>query len=164
MLLTSDVGLVRARAQGLRRSGARLASALTTLAESTVTLVRGREGWRLAGAVLEENWFARLDAPRRGRAARVSHLLLRLVAGEAQDRTLFPILEAFFEALVILPEELQEAAEILAVLRILAALGFDAGVIPGEPSSFAPKLLAEVTKERSSYITRINHDIEASGL
>src|SRR3989338_9216530 len=71
-LLTPELGLVRARAQGLRRSGAKLAAALPTLAESSVVLVRGRDGWRLAGAVLEENWFARIQrAAARARAARV---------------------------------------------------------------------------------------------
>ena len=59
-LLTEQVGLVYARAQSLRKPGAKLAHALTTLAESEVVLVRGKEEWRVAGAVLEENWFQRL--------------------------------------------------------------------------------------------------------
>ena len=33
VLLTQDIGLVRARAQGVRRSGAKLAAALATFAE-----------------------------------------------------------------------------------------------------------------------------------
>ena len=60
-LLTPELGLVRVRAQGIRMPGAKLASALATFAESSLVLVRGREGWRLAGAVLEENWFKRLE-------------------------------------------------------------------------------------------------------
>ncbi|MDE1919605.1 MAG: recombination protein O N-terminal domain-containing protein, partial [Patescibacteria group bacterium] len=59
-LLTPGLGIVRARAQGLRRSGAKLAAALATFAESEVVLVRGREGWRVTGAVLEENWFMKM--------------------------------------------------------------------------------------------------------
>src|SRR3989344_4896688 len=91
-LLTSDLGLVRARAQGLRKSGAKLASALTTFAENDVVLVHGKESWRVAGAVLEENWFARFgSAESRERAGRVCSLILRLVAGGAHDPELFPL-------------------------------------------------------------------------
>jgi DNA repair protein RecO (recombination protein O) len=164
-LITPTLGLVRARAQGVRRPGAKLASALTTFAESSLVLVRGKEGWRIAGAVLEENWFSRMErAQARAVAARVSGLLLRLVAGEVHDPELFPIMRNFFEALSTLPEDAHETTEVLAALHLLAELGLDAGKIPGEPSEFSPALLALIQKERSNYIARINHGITASGL
>ncbi len=156
ILLTSDLGLVRALTQGARKSGAKLAHALTTLAESDVVLVRGKDGWRLAGAVLAENWFARLGtAPSRARAGRIASLLLRLITGEAHDQKLFPIIRNFFEALSTVSDEMHEAAEILAALRILAALGLDAGEVPN---------IAEIVKNRTAHIARINHGLEASGL
>ncbi len=170
-LLTPDLGLVRARAQGLRRPGAKLAASLATFSESAVVLVRGKESWRVVGAVLEENWFIRMQHPApRARAARICGLLLRLVAGEAHDSTLFPIIRDFFEVLSTLPfgspdaGDAHEAAEVLAALRILSALGFDAGEIPNGSSAFAPVLLAEITKNRTQYVTRINHGIIASEL
>lgn len=164
-LLTPELGLVRVRAQGVRRSGAKLAAALATFAESSVILVRGREGWRLAGAVLEEGWFARLGRPaaRRG-AARVSGLLLRLVAGEARDPALFPVMRGFFEALSGAPEDAHESIEMLAALRILAALGLDAGGIPGGDSPFSEPILSAIAGDRAGYIARINRGIDASGL
>ena len=164
-LLTPDLGLVYARAQSLRKTGAKLAHALATFAESEVVLVRGKEGWRVAGAVLEENWFVRLKRPdTRAAAARVSGLLLRLVAGEEQDTKLFPIVRGFLEALAELPPDLSEAAEALAVLRILAALGLDSGAIPGEASDFSHALLEGVAQKRAEYVARINTGIAASGL
>ena len=164
-LLTADLGLVQARAQSLRKSGAKLSSSLATFAESSVVLVRGREGWRLSGAVLEENWFARLqDAGELPRATRVSTLVLRLVAGEAHDTHLFPIMQGFFRALSESPRELCEAAEVLAGLRSLAALGLDSGTLPGEASVFSPPLLTEVAESRAAFIARINRGITASGL
>lgn len=164
-LITPDLGLVRARAQSLRTSGAKLAPALTTLTESDIILVRGKEGWRLAGAVPEEQWFARLSAASpRERAARVSGLLLRLVAGEAPDADLFAIVRGYLEALSSLPQEVHEGAEILAVLRLLAALGLDAGDIPGESAIFTPDLVGSVTENRAAYVERINRGIAASGL
>lgn len=164
-LLTPELGLVRTLAQSVRKPGAKLASALATFTESSVVLVHGRDGWRLAGAVLEENRFAKLSsANARRRAARVSGLLLRLVAGETQDTELFPIMTGFLAALSELPEETHEAAEALAALRLLAALGLDTGELPGEAPVFTPELLATVAADRAGYISRINRGIEASGL
>jgi DNA repair protein RecO (recombination protein O) len=164
-VLTPDLGLVRARAQGVRRSGAKLAHALTTFTESELVLVRGKEGWRVTGAVLEVNWFTRLPhVSSRTRAARISHLLLRLVPGEVSDPALFSTIKGFFEALATFPEDVHESAEVLAALRILATLGFDAGEMPSGTPAFTPEILADVTKDRSRYIARINHGITASEL
>ncbi len=164
-LITSELGLVRARAQGVRRPGAKLAAALATCAESELVLVRGKEGWRIAGAVLEKNWFARLQhSSQRARASRVSGLLLRLVVGETHDPALFPIMNGFLEALAALPEDMHEAVEVLAALRVLAALGLDAGEIPGGASEFTPSALVDIRAARTNYIARINHGITASGL
>jgi recombinational DNA repair protein (RecF pathway) len=155
-LLTEDVGLVRARAQGARHTKAKLASALATLAESEVMLVRGAEGWRVAGATLRENHFKNLSRAARVRAARINGLYTRLVSGEVADERLFASLRNFFTALATLPESEYEAAEILAALRLLRTLGLDAGALPSTP--------AEVMHERREYIGRVNRGIEASGL
>lgn len=164
-LVAPGLGLVRARAQGLRKSGAKLAAALATFAESDLVLVRGKEGWRIAGAVLAENWFSRMRHPTsRARAARVSGLVVRLVAGEAHDLMLFPIVNGFFEALALLPEEHHEAAELLAVLRVLGVLGLDAGVVQGDECLFTLEMLVTVASHRTDYISRINEGIAASGL
>jgi len=164
-LITPDLGLVHARAQSLRKPGAKLAAAIATFAESSVVLVRGKEGWRVAGAVLEENWFGRVsDTSARRSAARVSGLLLRLVAGEAHDPELFPIMRGFLEALATLSGDSRDAVEIVAVLRILAALGLDTGDIASDTALFAPPTLAMVLEKRSDYVTRINTGIAASGL
>ncbi|MDO8566983.1 MAG: recombination protein O N-terminal domain-containing protein [bacterium] len=164
-LLTPDLGFVRARAQGLRRSGAKLASSLATLTESEVVLVRGKESWRVAGAVLVEDWFIRLGSREaRTRAARLSDLLLRLIADGTNDPALFPILRGFFNALATLREDSHEAAEVLAAIRTLAALGLDRGGIPGDVSAFTEPMLSDVMKERTGYIARINNGIAASGL
>lgn len=164
-LITPELGLVRARAQGVRKSGAKLAAALATFAESSLILVRGKEGWRIAGAVPEENWFRRISGrfPRM-RAARISGFILRLAAGEEQDQSLFSVVKGFLEAMSALSEEEHEDAEIVAALRILSSLGFDAGAIPGGASDFTPAVLSHIRDARPSYIVRINRGIEASGL
>jgi len=164
-LITSDFGLVHARAQGVRKSGAKLAAAIATFAESELVLVRGTENWRIVGAILKENWLLRMNgAAPRVRAARVCGLLLRLVTGETHVPDIFGVVHGFFEALEVLPESAHEAAEMLAVLRILAALGLDTGEIQDEMSVFTPPFLAAIAKKRANYIVRINRGIAASGL
>lgn len=164
ILLSPELGLLRALVQGVRKSGAKLAHALTTLAESDVVLVRGKDGWRVAGAVPAEDWFLRLrTGEARARAGRVVSLLLRLVAGEEREQELFPVLKEFFEALAELPDNFHEAAEILAALRILAALGLDSGETAGGGISSRERL-GEILKNRTAYIARINEGITASGL
>lgn len=163
-ILTPALGLVRARAQGLRRSGAKLAPALVTFAESDLVLVGAKEGWRVAGAVLEKHWSQALPREARERATKVIGLLLRLVQGEERGSVLFGIVQAFFEALETVSGEMLEAVELLTVLRVLAALGFDAGEIPGAANDFSPAILNRTAANRQAYISRINDDLAASGL
>ena len=168
-LLTSEVGLVRARAQGLRKPGAKMASALQTLIESDVLLLRGKEGWRLAGALRTHDWFRELSVPARLRAGRIANLLLRLVSGESADPILYDI---FIQFLGALSEEsgdeseaAQDAMECLVALRILHAHGVDAGVVPGGLSGeYEPDLLRSISQNREEFIVRINRGITASGL
>jgi DNA repair protein RecO (recombination protein O) len=164
-VITPTLGLVRARAQGLRKSGAKLAAALRTLAQSELVLVQGREGWRVAGAVLNQDACVEITSyEARARAARVLGLLLRLVVDEARDDTLFLTVESFLAALARESEALHEAAELLVVLRTLRILGLDAGEMPGEAHDYSEALLRAVGEDRLTYITRINQGIAASGL
>lgn len=158
-LLTDDFGLVRARAEGLRKPGAKLAHALQTLSEVEVTLVRGKEGWRLSGALLARNRFEEFSRTERLRAGRVASLLLRLVHGESSDPVIYRLFSEFLEAFPGKSEELQDTIECLAALRIVSTLGLDAGDVPPleTESPFTPE-------ERRDIVMRINRGLTASGL
>lgn len=164
LLLTPELGLVRARAQGARKSGAKLASSLQTLTESSVVLIRGKEGWRVSGAVGVENWNRALDASSRVRAGRVALLLLRLVRGETYDLPLYEAYRGFLGALSTLSEEEREGAECIAALRVIHLLGHDAGDIADPVSAYDTSQLPSSIVERRAIIARINHGISASGL
>ena len=168
-ILTPDVGLVWARAAGVRHAKSKLAHALVTFAESDVTLVRGREGWRVTGAVLQENWFVRLpDGDARCRAARVTGLLLRLAPTEVPERELSAIAMAFLAALAEAPPDLRESAELIAAANLLAVLGFDAETAPENTNAaeelFSHRNLESVKESREPLVLRINRGIVASGL
>lgn len=159
VILTEELGLVRARAEGLRRSGAKLAHALQTLSEADVILLRGKEGWRLAGAVLIEPWFMTLSPAARLRAGKRASLITRLVQGEGADTELFTIYREFLTALADPDEAGHDAAELHATLRMLASLGHDAGPIPA-----TGEIRALARTDRLALIARINRNLEASGL
>lgn len=164
-LLTSDIGLVRARVQSVRKPSARLAHALTTFAESGVVLVRGSEGWRVTTALLGEQWHRRLSLAARLRAARIGALLLRLAPSEVPDVALYPIMRGFLEALAAEDSTLHDSAECVAALRLLAALGLDAGDVPTDTVlGYEPETLREVAQSRAAFVARINKGITASGL
>lgn len=163
-ILTPEFGLVRARAQGVRKPGAKMATALQTLAESDMIFVRGKDGWRLPGANLGKNWAAALSPDARKRAGRIALLALRLMHGESPDSSPYLIYKGFLEALPDLDEAQADAAETLAALRLLRALGFDAGEMPGGEGEYGAKTLSEVMEKRRDLISRVNRGIAASGL
>ena len=163
-LLTPDFGLVRARAQGVRRPGAKLAAATQTLSECDAILLRGKETWRLSGALPVRNRFTELSQEARARAGRIARLLLRLVQGETNDPTLFRSYQSFLNALTNLPNDAGEYAECLAALHLLRALGLDAGTLPEGSDTYTPSALEAIRNDRRTYILRVNRGIAASGL
>lgn len=163
-ILTEEVGLVFARASGVRRKESKLAHALVTLAESDLVLVEGREGWRVAGAVLAENWFLRMRAAdARRAAARVVGLALRLSSTDAREANLYPLMRDFFEALSR-DEAPSDGAELVAAAGVLATLGWSDERMGGVGTPFSDENLARVALERERYVILINRGITASGL
>ena len=152
-LLAEEFGLIRTRAQGVRKSGAKLAPALRTLSELDASILYGKEGWRLNGASQTEDHFSGLSSSARARAGRLSLLLLRLAPGEEKEAELFHAFRDFLNALKEGDDATHDEAECLAALRIVNALGLDAGEIP-----------SEVGENRRAIIARINKGITASGL
>lgn len=151
-LLTEDFGLVRARAEGLRKPGAKLASALQTLCESDVTLVRGKDGWRLTGALLSENRFNTLSVEARGSAARIAALYVRLMPPDAHEAGFFSLYTSYLKDLGVEQSlDKQDALECTTALSLLVMLGLDPG----------PQVEA---LDRKDIIVRINRGIAASGL
>lgn len=164
-LLTKEFGLIKARAQGLRKSGAKLAPALQTLSAASVNLVRGREGWRLTGALSTESYVQILTPQGRERAGRVATLILRLLSGEHREPLAYQVANELLRALTTLSEEDADAAEIAAALYVLRLSGVDAGErIPDPDGMYGPAALSYVREHERDLIVRINHGIEASGL
>ncbi len=87
-ILTRDFGLVRAHAIGVRKGVSKLRGSLEPVSLSTVSLVRGKEFWRLTSAELIKSF----------KKSKPLVLLEKLVAGEAPHPELFDIVEKHIES------------------------------------------------------------------
>lgn len=120
-LYTREFGLVRARASAVRSEGSRMRYALQHYALVRVSLVRGKNGWRAAGALAIDG-----IQPGKGSAvfARVAGLVLRLVAGEERNDFLFDTLTHARAFLTRGDVQMVPTVELVCVARVLFALGY----------------------------------------
>lgn len=127
LLFTPDLGLARARAQGVRLAKSKLAGQLLSFDHVLVSLVRGKDGWHLVGA--ESCGLARSvlrEPAKRAVAAKIMKLLQRLIVGEEADPKLFAgvVSGINYLAAAKLTDSLLYHYELVMVLRVLANLGY----------------------------------------
>jgi len=127
-IFTKELGFVVASAQGVRFLKSKLRYSLHDFSLCYLSLVRGREFWRVTGASKRENLFDVLRESPSMRAvfARVFSLLERLLSGEEKNERLWNYLDeaARFAALKKHSRELVRNFEYILVLRVLSCLGY----------------------------------------
>lgn len=120
-LFTRDFGLVRARASAIRSEKSKMRYALQNYTYANVSLVRGKNGWRAAGAT------ALLTAQGTPQAiaafARIAELAMRFVGVDENNEYIFLTLMEAHEALNDTPDA-YPTIEIMCVARILYSLGY----------------------------------------
>ena len=113
-IMTHDLGLVQATALGVRKEASKLRGALEPFVLSKISLVRGKEHWRVTSAECIQSISPTSTV------ARPLVLLEKLVRGEATHPELFDAVE---DALLA-AEPYDEMFEIRLVSRILFHLGY----------------------------------------
>lgn len=165
-LYTRDFGLVWARASAVRTEHSKMRAALQSYSSALVSLVRGRRGWRLAGAASEMSSIGKRPE---GIAAfaRIAELVLRLIGGDEKN-------EYLYETLVMAHETLLDAetdaptVEIVCVARVLYALGYLSAEAL-ETTLFAHTAyglpeLEEAGRKREQFLASINRAISETQL
>ena len=122
-LFTRDFGLVRARASAVRNEKSRMRYALQNFSRANVSLVRGKRGWRIAGAAAVSTAIQK-DAKGVCSFARIAELVNRLVAGEEQNTYIFAALSDAHDALMLGSSGSVGTIEIVCVARVLYSLGY----------------------------------------
>ncbi|MGB3922066.1 MAG: DNA repair protein RecO [Minisyncoccia bacterium] len=170
-IFTKDLGLVRASATGVRKDLSKLRGHLEPFSLATVSLVRGREYWRLTSAELVYNLETRLsETPELFLAfAKNFSLLEKLVAGEEKHLELFEDIAAVAELIVEgnIPALDPESVEILLAARILFNLGYLSAEEEFGPlleGNLTAETLKAVSESKKSLIKAINQGIQSSQL
>lgn len=123
ILYTEEFGLVRARATAVRKESSKMRYALQSASRSHVGLVRGKAGWRLAGASLRTGASG---VPAEGLRAfmRLARLLERLVISEERNAYLFETMKEAHDMFMKKETDERPIVELLSAARILYALGY----------------------------------------
>jgi DNA repair protein RecO len=169
-ILTRDLGLIRATATGVRKEGSKLRAFLEPLSVSSISLVKGKEYWRITSAVLEESLSTSLKNKAVLKSlSKALALLGALVQGEEVHPELFDALEPVVLSTIDPDFDAKngEALEILLVARTLFHLGYlsedevSRDMLDGEVKN---ELFESISKNKKSIVKAINEGIEASNL
>lgn len=122
-LFTREFGLLQGRASAIRKEKSKMRYALQNYSFANVSLVRGKNGWRLAGA---KALHAAMEADKNAVSAfaRISELVIRLVAGEEASPHLFAVLSEAHSALMQKNCSAWATIELVCVARVLHSLGY----------------------------------------
>lgn len=175
-IFTKEFGLIRAAAQSVRHLKSKLRYGLEDLSLGQVSVVRGREIWRLTSA---EKKLGLVEREKLLMWSQIFSLLLRLLHGEEKNEVLFNIFKEGMSFLNTLEsvrgdKEQKERAELLAsfecimALRILSALGYigrlgDFDQFTLSPY-FTPELITNMSVLKSKAILEINKSLKETHL
>lgn len=124
LLFTERAGMLYAAARSVREERSKQRYALQDFSHITVTLVKGKAGWRIGSVESHENFY--MDAvsrAARGSIVRLTKTLRRYVQGEVPDTHLYHI---YTGALAVLASDCEPRAafERCAEVQLLALLGY----------------------------------------
>jgi DNA repair protein RecO len=129
VLLTQDFGLIRAIAQGTRKTESKLRPSIQDYSFTEVALVNGRTGWRLTNAKIDFSISAKIENKKLLKSfAQSLNLIERLVLGESEDG-LFEIVIKFAQFYIEYQQQILHTDQIknlesIFVLNILESLGY----------------------------------------
>ena len=123
-LLTEDLGFIRATAQGVRFSKSKLKGHLRDFSLINVSLVKGKEFWRITNAETESRLSLKDDLGKISVIKNIFSLILRLVHGEEKNENLFYAVRNLHDFLFSNDEKHLKNAEAITVLRVLHHLGY----------------------------------------
>lgn len=163
-IFTKEFGCITGRASSIRKESSRMRYGLVRGAACKVSLVRGKNGWRIAGSVALEQT---LSVRAMHAYARVLSLVSRLVHGEEKNDYLYETLRALRTELAHAEISLG-TIELIAVARILFALGYLSKEAVGESVLLLPLQTKEahayMLEERARVLEAVNMALTASHL
>lgn len=168
MILTRELGLVRASVRAARRESSKLRFGIEPFTYADFSFIRGARGWKLTATRNIERLLC-TNISLRAVEGRVARLALRLVS---VDEPMPDFYDAFLTGVHGLTSGLDpsvvEVAECIAVLQMLSRLGYVSQTAFLEPymaaSAWAPSFLSGALPDRRSLVATINNSLRATGL
>ncbi len=170
-IFTRELGMIRGSAQGVRLLKSKLRFSLQDFSYTKVSVVRGKDIWRITNAKSEWSLF---EHARKNRAslhvvAHICMLLRRLIPGEEKNEELFSLLlEAFsFFKEQDFDQEHMNAFERILVLNILHSLGYmgntrDLAVYI--PALWTEEMLQRMITHKKQAVEEINKSLKETQL
>lgn len=131
-IFTRDFGLVGAHVQGIRKQHSKLRFGLQDFSFSDISLIRGKNGWKVVGAISKNSWFDdfKKNSSKLFICAQIVSFLRKFVRGEEKDEELFNI---FCSSMDFLSKEELSYSELqtflcLVMFKILDRLGYIAKI------------------------------------
>ncbi len=125
LLFTRDAGMIYASARSVREEKSRQRFALQDFSRITVSLIKGKTGWRIGSVQSEGNFFVEAtDRTVRGSVVRICKLLRRFIAGEEPHPDIY---EEILAGLVHLSDATiknRNLIEEIILVRVLYRLGY----------------------------------------
>lgn len=165
LLFTKRAGMLYATARSVREERSKQRYALQDFSLITVSLIKGKTGWRVGSVDTEGNIFGNaLSRPARGSVVRVLKLLRRFVAGEEPHPELYDELVYALRYLASDISDHRVLAEEIIEVRILMILGYIAATpelspvlsaslreaLDATPETLLPKLQALTAHAQSA--------------
>jgi len=167
VLFTRDFGLIFAKCAGLRKHNSKMRHALQNFSYASASLIRGKRGWRLAGATAV---CTSAGAQLRGLQSfsNIARLLQRLIQGEEKNRYLFDAVREAHMYLLKGNGELRSTVELICVARILHALGYLSAEATSKAlfkeSKYSDVHIIEAERIRAMLLRSVNEAIAESQL
>lgn len=161
LIFTENFGMIGALAQGIRLNKSKLRYHIQDFDYTNISIVRGKEVWRLTGAHEIEN-----KVKPNILHIKILKLLKRLLHGEEKNEKLFEIIETLYKADI--KEKDYDSVECLTVLRILSTLGYIRNTeklnIFLENNSINEDIIKNMNENKSKIIRVINVALKESQL
>lgn len=154
LLFTKNAGMLYASARSVREERSRQRYALQDFSRITVSLIKGKTGWRIGSVDTQGNLFGTaLTRAARGSVVRLLKLLRRLLHGEDPHPALYEEIVLALEYLAQSDIPHRSTAEEVIQARVLYELGYMSETTPLQPLLVSPLLLVLAAATAEQLVT-----------
>ena len=164
-LYTKDFGMIFAIAKGVRHLKSKLNPHLGVGSKVKISLVKGKEFWRLVEAVRYDEGNGSIQLKKH--FAKILAVVSRLVQGEEKNLEVYNALLGLYESIFDLSIKCLEGLELIASTKILSGLGYSPseklfGII--SKLSFCEEDAKQALEQKSQIILMVNNALSYSHL